>query len=292
MRSLQKILVATDFSDAAANAAARAASVAAQSQAELFLLHVLDQHVNERLLRWGSPSLQHPDLQRAAFEALQAQGQLIESAAGRPVEVQVRQGQVVKTLNGYADEMGAQLLVCAARGQSVLRHHLLGTTPLRLLSNMHCPMLVVKAAVIGAYKKVLIAVDFSEISTACLDVARAVAPDAALMLAHVVDMPFERNTQYGAWIEDQTLAHYRKQAQQESDQALHDLRDKANPGIALQSLRTLHGDPAHAIVELAKKDGCDLVVVGHHGAGMLDRWLPGSVTRQVLEEAQMDVLIV
>ncbi|MCE4625011.1 MAG: universal stress protein [Desulfurococcales archaeon] len=54
----------------------------------------------------------------------------------------------------------------------------------------------------------------------------------------------------------------------------------------------LLGDPAEAIVELAKEKGADLIVLGRRGLSRLERLFVGSVTRKVLERAETDVLVV
>jgi len=51
-------------------------------------------------------------------------------------------------------------------------------------------------------------------------------------------------------------------------------------------------DPAAHIVELAEQRGADLIVVGTHEPGLLERVLGLSVTRKVERKAHCDVLIV
>ncbi len=52
------------------------------------------------------------------------------------------------------------------------------------------------------------------------------------------------------------------------------------------------GDPAHAIVDIVERFGCDLVVMGAHGLGDLRSALLGSVSHEVLHAAGVPVLIV
>jgi nucleotide-binding universal stress UspA family protein len=52
------------------------------------------------------------------------------------------------------------------------------------------------------------------------------------------------------------------------------------------------GEPAAAIVELAARAGADLIVVGTHERGLLDRILHGSVSQGVTQHARCDVLVV
>jgi nucleotide-binding universal stress UspA family protein len=52
------------------------------------------------------------------------------------------------------------------------------------------------------------------------------------------------------------------------------------------------GEPAGAIVGLADRYAADLIVVGTHDRGLLDRLLHGSVSEGVTRHAHCDVLVV
>ncbi|MFP8952092.1 universal stress protein [Natrialbaceae archaeon A-arb3/5] len=54
----------------------------------------------------------------------------------------------------------------------------------------------------------------------------------------------------------------------------------------------LDGSPSQTIVEEATLDGCDLIVMGTHGRGGIDRLLLGSVTERVVRSAPVPVLTV
>ena len=62
---------------------------------------------------------------------------------------------------------------------------------------------------------------------------------------------------------------------------------KVKPEYALEA-----GDPADAIVELAKRRHADLIVVGHHEQGFLSHVFHGGVDEDVTREAPCDVLVV
>lgn len=58
------------------------------------------------------------------------------------------------------------------------------------------------------------------------------------------------------------------------------------------STRVLCGSPQSAIVEEAKNWGADLIVVGSHGYGFLERIFLGSVSNAVVHHAPCSVLVV
>lgn len=55
--------------------------------------------------------------------------------------------------------------------------------------------------------------------------------------------------------------------------------------------RVLVGAPRHNILEQEQEGDCDLIVVGKHGESTLEDLILGCVTKQVLTEAQADVLV-
>lgn len=58
------------------------------------------------------------------------------------------------------------------------------------------------------------------------------------------------------------------------------------------STRTVSGDPADMICEVAEREGVDLIVVGNKGMTGTKRFLLGSVPNQVSHHAPCNVLIV
>jgi nucleotide-binding universal stress UspA family protein len=72
--------------------------------------------------------------------------------------------------------------------------------------------------------------------------------------------------------------------------------DRLRPNLASTSINhQLHvvvGHPAEQIVRYAEGHGIDHIVVGHRGNTRFDRWLIGSVARQVVAYAHCAVTIV
>jgi nucleotide-binding universal stress UspA family protein len=62
-------------------------------------------------------------------------------------------------------------------------------------------------------------------------------------------------------------------------------------GIAATT-KTVEGDPADKILEVAESEGVDLIVVGNKGMTGAKRFLLGSVPNQVSHHASCNVLIV
>ncbi|MDR3415362.1 MAG: universal stress protein [Nevskia sp.] len=136
------------------------------------------------------------------------------------------------------------------------------------------------------FGKILVAHDGSPLADKTFSTALELAArlGAELHAVSVVRLP-----EFGEDIETATMIdagreHYNKLGQR--------LRDEAGgKGVALH-FRTLVGHPAEQIVSEASKVGADLVIVGHRGKSLIERWLTGSTTKQVVGYAHCAVLVV
>ena len=66
--------------------------------------------------------------------------------------------------------------------------------------------------------------------------------------------------------------------------------DKA--GVAAKTLHVPNSPPAEAIIETAKSQGVDIIVMASHGRRGLGRLILGSQTSEVLSHAPVPVLVV
>ncbi|TXF10444.1 universal stress protein [Pelomicrobium methylotrophicum] len=135
-------------------------------------------------------------------------------------------------------------------------------------------------------KKILLAFDGSEPSRKAFDFAADMASryQAELYVLTVAQVPeFGEDVETEAVIEHSRLYHAR---------LLHGLRDRVDRlGIKAQ-LEMVVGHPAQQILDHAEERGVDLIILGHRGRGMLDRWRLGSVTHRVISDAECAVTVV
>ncbi len=285
------VLAALDLSAHSRHAAARAMALGATTHAPVTLLHMLQTGPVDALRRWLGAEAE--DLQGRLLA--QAQATLAEwvlrhagPALQAGVHPSIRMGEVLQGILGEADALDAALLVVGARGESFMRHHLLGSTAERLLRASRRPVLVVRALPQGPYRRVLVPVDFSACSLPAVRLARAWAPDAEIVLLHVFEAPFESKLLL-AGVSQSTLDHYLSDARRHALVQLEALQREAAIGPLRLVVR--HGVPAWAVLEQEQEDDCDLIVVGKHGQGRLEELLLGSLTRQLLASASADVLV-
>lgn len=292
MKPLTNILIATDLSSPARQAAERAARMVQASGAKMRLVHALNAGVMtqlQQLLGMGST------LERALVEQtrqeLQTLADQLASEYQTRVEAALLHGAVVQQIVGDAEANHADLIVLGARGKGFLRHLLLGSTAERLLRKVAAqPMLVVKQRAHEPYRRVLVGMDFSAWSAPLIDLARFVAPGAHLVLLSAYGVPFEGKLRFAS-VSDSTIMAYREQARQAATQQLHALAKRAGLAPGDWTPWLPHAEASLAIVEAELELACDLIVVGKHGRNMIEELLLGSVTSHVLAESVGDVLV-
>lgn len=286
------ILAATDLSSSSLHAVERAMAIAGRIGARCTVLHALGLDAMaplRALLGARAPALYKgvEDEARAALARMVADA---KARAGASADVLVDHGTVVEAVHRQAEALGAALVVLGAHGQGFLQRLILGSTASRVLRTSARPVLVVKEPCRAAYRRVLVAVDFSAASVAALRLAREVAPGAELVLLHAFEVPFEGKLHY-AGVEEDAIRLYRSELQERALAQLHESAAAAGLGKADYSARVLRGNPSRCIVSAEETHDCDLVVAGKHGASVTEDLLLGSVTQHLLAESRSDVLV-
>lgn len=141
------------------------------------------------------------------------------------------------------------------------------------------------------FKKVLVPVDFSQCSAEAIktagDLCERYAAEACLLHVHE-PVNYALPSEYPFYLPGQLenlLAACEKR--------LGELKREAQAaGIANVQTQLLVGVAATEIVELAKKHGFDLIVMGTHGRTGLQHAMLGSVAEKVLRRAPCAVLTV
>jgi nucleotide-binding universal stress UspA family protein len=137
--------------------------------------------------------------------------------------------------------------------------------------------------------KLLLPVDGSEFSLEAVRFAIRLVADG--LRADVV----LANVQEPANLYELIVAHNPEVIEQVSaDAGMHALRSAQAlleaAGIAYES-EVAQGDPAHTIVDIVERFGCQMVIMGARGQSGLRRALMGSVSNEVLHACPVPVLI-
>jgi nucleotide-binding universal stress UspA family protein len=179
------------------------------------------------------------------------------------------------------------LLVVGSQGLGALDRFTLGSVSTKLVQHATCPVLVIKGEA-APLRRITLATDGSSASATALEfVLTRFQPDRStgkggrvpihVSVIHVM-VP-------SPWIKSQEL--------KEANLKLIDqnVRKLIKAGFTAEPLYQL-GKPAEEIMKVAVKHHADLIVMGAQGLGAMARFLLGSVSTRVVQQATCAVLVV
>jgi nucleotide-binding universal stress UspA family protein len=192
--------------------------------------------------------------------------------------VQVRFGRPARVVVEAARELDAGLIVLGGKRHDRLDRWLAGSTVHAAMRISPVPVLAVTES-IAEVNRLLVAVDLSAATPAVLDAARGLAGimKADLRLVHAIDLPHLTNLEVELDVESIAAAAESRMVKE------------SGPGTDGVVRR---GRPLDIIREEVREWKPDIVVVGTHGHGAVDRYFLGSVAEQLLQELPASLLAV
>lgn len=304
MIAIGRILCPIDFSDHSRRALDHAVAVARWYGSTVTVLHVFSTAFVAAYAP-GVPGFEEVALTRADRDkVLKELHRFVqaEAAPGVPVEAAIREGVAATAILEQAEEMQADLLVLGTHGRSGFEKLFLGSVADKVLRKAACPVLTVPAHVPDAvpaapvlFTHILCPVDFSECSLHALRYATSMAQenDAELTLLHVMAYGLEASTApVDAVLTDEglTLSDYRQRREAAVRRQLEDAVPAGASSFCSVETALAGGEPGHEILRVARERQSDLIVIGVHGRGVMDRMLFGSTTQRVVRGATCPVL--
>lgn len=253
----------------------------------------------------------------SAHEALMAaleQEQQSMQAAGYEVHTFIKAGNPAASLNDYADEIQADLILIGATGLRAALGILLGGVAQQVVEYSHCPVLVVRAPY-RKIERVLLLVDGSAHSHKAVEYLAPECPDgtrrrctwlpagAALTALHVLPPPIEDEPFRRAWtlgpeaLYPSPLPPINKEEieageQRAADKLLDETLALLGEGGFSAQRAIRRGDAAEEALEMIRREKIDLAVCGSRGLSAISGWLLGSLSRKIVHYAGCSVLIV
>lgn len=145
------------------------------------------------------------------------------------------------------------------------------------------------------YQHLLVPNDGTQLSAHALSQAMALAKalGAQLTLLHVQPPLPVPLIGMGDMLDPATVESLSRTAERETERIVQEAkRAAAEAGLVLQTEVVKQDLPYRAILETAKRNGCDLIVMASHGRKGLSGLLLGSETQRVLLHAPIPVLVV
>ena len=295
---IRNVLCPVDFSDLSRHALRHAIAIADWCKAELTVMYV--HHIPFGPLAL-SPSVAPAPVdalflspeQRAQWRQELERFTPADATKGVAVAFEVAEGDVALEIVARAES--ADILVMGTHGRSGVERLVLGSVAEKVLHRAPCALMTVPAGAsdpsAALFRHVVAAIDFSEISGEALGYALSLAEDAdaRLTLLHVVEVPREL-TEWAA-----ENAEGRKHIELWRLQARDRLQALVPGTVRIATpvdTRIEVGTPYREILRVAAEAHADLVVMGTHGRGALERLFVGSTAQHVVRQAQCPVLTV
>lgn len=268
---MKKILVATDFSDAAKNAALYAAALAQEFNASLHLLHVFLEPAPaiDVPVVWAD-TVENTRKEKTAL--MKAEAAALEAALPVQVTTDVVMGFTGDSIADEADKAGADLVVVGMKGGKHSRF--LGSNAITSIRKVRRPVLIVPDGVrFTPIRRIVFSTDFNES-------VNYGAVDPLVQIAR----------KFGARID---LVHVQKEAQ---EMATSEIAGKLGlerglEGIEHQFSTLVSDDVEEGIQSFTQNNPTDMLVMVAHRHSLLNRWLGTSHTKLMSYQTTVPLLV-
>lgn len=290
--SFKKIIAAVDFSEFSEKAVDYAIFLAQHFNARLTLLHAV---VTRREYIEESFSLpEYEDFLSAAVE--QSRERLtpyLKKAASNGVKADVKVSQYILPADAILDFIRENedydLIVMGTHGRSGLKKWVYGSVAEKVVRLSPIPVLTVHHEMeTPAINKILLPVDFSDFSKNAVAFARPIAKkfNASIDFLHVIEQKMHP-AYYAGGVE--SIFEADPGLQERSTKRLQEFvpYHPKNAQYAVEE-----GDAYKKIVEYAKTNGVDLIIMATRGVTGLEHLLVGSTAERVVQLAPCAVLTV
>jgi nucleotide-binding universal stress UspA family protein len=298
MIELQRILCPIDFSDHARHAVEHATMLARWYDSTITVLYV------QPFIMTAASAAVTPTLPpsvaaaRDRQETLASMRTFLRDLADGDVsmECELMEGTAAPVILERAQTLPSDLIVMGTHGHSGFERLVLGSVTERVLRKASCPVLSVPPRVHGVshrppvFTRILCAIDFSECSLNALRYAMAMAQeaDAHLTVLHVMEMSPEVEEFLSGGLD--ILRDYTVRARSSREERLRAIVPEAVRVYCTVETVLAEGKPSREILREAAERRSDLIVIGIHGRGAMDRLFFGSTAQHVVREAICPVL--
>jgi len=286
--TINTTLVAVSLSERSVDLVRKAASLAADRNAGITLLHVVEPVKRHGV--WRSP--EQPRLLRArvtnARRDLARYAGEIAATDRLQVALRIEIGEKVSSIARACED--ADLLVIGGTQMRGLAAAFRMSTAERLIGKCGIPILVVNGPHEGRYARALVPVDGSYESVPALGAAARLWPDAELTLFHAMDTRQEQLMR----IHDVPLWVVRKRQSLRLARGLKYLKAlaaRAQVSTKSVAFRLAYGDAWRAVLSLQDELDAQVVVMMKRKPTALADFIPGSTVRRLLTKLRCDVLL-
>lgn len=283
-----RILVATDLSEASDKLISCINSLKQLGADEAILFHALRIRYLDYLKF---------DLIRDAEPFLMKQKSALESA-GFKTTVEIGESETAYELNKTAEKNNVSLVVIGTHGKSLLKHALMGGEATKILQHHGKPLLLIRIKISDGMETVTC-------DENCLDKDRRILyatdfSDTAQLAFTYVEKMVEKGWKKVTLLHVQDSSGIEKHLKDRLDEfnmidterlnMLKDLLEKK--GASDVDVVLPYGQPVQEIIKTSKNGIFSVIVMGSQGRGFTEELFLGSVSHNVVRQADLPVLLI
>ncbi|MGN6490953.1 MAG: universal stress protein [Agriterribacter sp.] len=270
---MKTIVIATDFSETALNAAFYGADLALGLGANIHLLHVFDMPFNT----YDMPVVMTMEEAKGAFERdLTALKEQLVARTGGAVTVtaQMLTGDFLQELKTVCKQLKPYTVVIGSQGTSKLERMMFGSHAVRAMKHLSCPVITVpRGRTFSKFKKIAFACDLEEV-------------EETIPVQQIKEIVKTWNAQF-IIVNSGKPSAFEPELVPEA-RTIHRLLKECNPIYHLLS----NSDPDRAIIDFVESRDIDLLLVLPKRQNFFDNFTHQSHTKKYILRSHVPVMAV
>ncbi len=203
----------------------------------------------------------------------------------------VIKGDIDSEIKNYSNKINAGLIAVGNTGKDFISRVILGSNTIKILRNSDIPVLTVPSVKKkGKYsiKKVLVPVEISENNYDSLEYAIDIAgrTDAHVTLLYILSLP-HNSTEIPPRVMDEIV----NGSHNELNKMVSESKDKSK-NLRISKKLIIGLNPSSRILNYAKKNSFDLIVMNSNNKGNMARFFLGSVSEDIIRGSVCPVLTI
>ena len=275
---MKTIIVPTDFSQAAYNAARYALGLASQlGTCRVVLYHAYELVVPIPDIPTSIPMIDPDELKIASLEGLERMKSDLQPATPADVVLECRAENhlLAANIDGFCHEQQADLIVMGTMGGSQLEEILIGSNSVDVAKHTACPVIIVPAdAVYKPIHKIVFACDFKKMGE-----NTPIAPLKRLLDVFKAELHVLNIDHSGKGLEGETPME---------SLVLDTMLEGYNPVYHFVD----HENVVKGIMEFSEKEGADLIFIIPRKHGLFEGWFKRSRTTQLVFHSHIPLLAI
>ncbi|MFD1563978.1 universal stress protein [Haloarchaeobius amylolyticus] len=288
-RFIESILIPTDGSDGALAGATHGIALASRTDANLHVLSVIE----SRLSTADFDEFGRPPLEEEAEEAVEdIAGLATEYDTGLDVTTRVREGTPFQSIREYANRREIDVITMGTKGRTGLDRVLLGSVTENVLRTARTPVLAVPPTAGEPdiddvpFDRLLLPTDGSD--------GAAIATEWGIELASRLESSVHAlySIDTSSLGDERESDEFLEVLEERGEEAIDAVRERGEEAGVDVSGSIVTGSPVKEIPTYATENDVDLIVMGTHGRTGIGQWFLGSVTENIVRQADVPVFCV